>query len=129
MSRSYIQPGDVLNALIAPTGGVVAGTGVMIGNLFTIPQTTAAQTLPFDGYVTGVHSHAKAASQAWTVGQVVYWDDTLKIFSSTATVGFYGQGGVFIAVEAVGSGAGETTGKVRLSGDPAFALSATYVNR
>lgn len=128
MSRSYIQPGDVLE-LIAPTGGVVAGTGVMIGNQFTIPQTTVAQTLPFNGYITGVHSHAKAASQAWTAGQVVYWDDTNKVFSNVATVGFFGQGGVFIAVEAVAGGAGDTTGKVRMTGDPAFALSATYVNR
>jgi predicted RecA/RadA family phage recombinase len=120
MSRSYIAAGDVLN---------LAGTGAMVGNQFVIPQTTAAQTVAFDGYVTGVHSHAKAASQAWTAGQVVYWDDTLKIFSSTATVGFFGQGGVFIAVEAVAGGAGDTTGKVRLSGSPAFALSATYVNR
>jgi predicted RecA/RadA family phage recombinase len=128
MSRSFIGPGDVLN-LIAPTGGVTAGTGVMVGSQFVIAQTTAAQTLPFDGYVTGVHSHAKAASQAWTAGQVVYWDDTNKIFSNAATVGFFGQGGVFIAVEAVAGGSTDTIGKVRLTGDPAFALSATYVNR
>jgi predicted RecA/RadA family phage recombinase len=128
MSRSFIERGDVL-PLIAPSGGVTAGTGVMIGSQFVIPQVTAAQTLPFDGYATGVHSHAKAASQAWTAGQVVYWDDTNKVFSTSATVGFFGQGGVFIAVEAVGSGSTETIGKVRLSGSPAFALSATYVNR
>jgi predicted RecA/RadA family phage recombinase len=128
MSRSFIQPGDVLT-LIAPAAGTTAGTGVLIGNQFVVPQNTTTVGLPFDGYATGVVSHAKAASQAWTAGQVVYWDDTLKIFSSTATVGFFGQGGVFIAVEAVAGGAGDTTGKVRLSGSPAFALSATYVNR
>jgi predicted RecA/RadA family phage recombinase len=128
MSRSFIQAGDVLT-LIAPTGGVTAGTGVMIGSQFAIPQVTVAQTLPFDGYVTGVCSHAKAASQAWTAGQVVYWDDTNKIFSNAVTVGFFGQGGVFIAVEAVAGGATDTVGKVRLTGGPAFALSATYVNR
>jgi predicted RecA/RadA family phage recombinase len=128
MSRSYIQPGDVLNALVAPAN-LTAGTGVLIGAQFCIPQETVLSTATFDGYITGVHSHAKVGSQAWTVGQAVYWDDTNKWFSSTATVGFYGQGGIFIAVEAVGSGAGETTGKVRLSGNPAFALSATYVNR
>lgn len=128
MSRSFIQLGDVLT-LIAPAGGVTAGTGAMVGNQFVIAQTTAIATATFDGYATGVCSHAKAASQAWTAGQVVYWDDTLKIFSNVATVGFFGQGGVFIAVEAVAGGAGDTTGKVRLTGSPAFALSATYVNR
>lgn len=128
MSRSFIQPGDVLS-LVAPTGGVTAGTGVLIGSQFVIPRTTAAQTVAFDGDVEGVHSHAKAASQAWTAGLVVYWDDTNKVFSSTATVGFFGQGGVFVAVEAVAGGSTDTIGKVRLSGSPAFALSATYVNR
>ena len=128
MSRSFIQPGDVLT-LIAPAGGVTAGTGVLVGSQFTIAKTTAVATAVFDGDAVGVHSHAKAASQAWTAGQVVYWDDTNKIFSNVATVGFFGQGGVFIAVEAVAGGAGDTTGKVRLTGNPAFALSATYVNR
>lgn len=127
MSRSYIQPGDVLT-LVAPAN-VTAGTGVLVGNQFSIPQETVSSGATFDGYVTGVHSHAKAGTQAWTAGQVVYWDDTNKVFSNAATVGFYGQGGVFIAVEAVAGGAGDTIGKVRLTGDPAFALSATYVNR
>ena len=128
MSRSFIQPGDVL-PLIAPTGGVTAGTGVMIGSQFVIPRDTVAQTVAFNGDAVGVHSHAKAASQAWTAGLVVYWDDTNKVFSSTATVGFFGQGGVFVAVEAVAGGSTDTIGKVRLTGSPAFALSATYVNR
>ncbi len=127
MSRSYIQPGDVLT-LIAPAN-LTAGTGVLVGSQFSIPQETVLSGASFDGYITGVHSHAKAASQAWTAGQVVYWDDTNKLFSNVATVGFFGQGGVFIAVEAVAGGAGDTTGKVRLTGSPAFALSATYVNR
>jgi predicted RecA/RadA family phage recombinase len=127
MSRSYIQPGDVLT-LVAPAN-LTAGTGCLVGSQFAIPQETVLSGASFDGYITGVHSHAKAASQAWTAGQVVYWDDGNKVFSNVATVGFFGQGGVFIAVEAVAGGAGDTTGKVRLSGDPAFALSATYVNR
>lgn len=129
MSRSYIQPGDVLNALVAPGGGVTAGTGVLISNQFVIPQTTAAATFTFDGYVTGVHSHAKIGSQAWAVGDVVYWDDTNKWFTKTATAGFYGAGGVFTAMVATGAGAGETTGVVRLSGNPVFTVSAAYVAR
>ncbi len=120
MSRSFIQSGDVLT-FTAPTGGVVAGTGVMIGNQLVIPRTTAAQTLPFDGDVTGVHSHAKTASQAWAEGQAVYWDNTNKVFTTVAT----GNTRAGIAVEAVGSGAGETTGKVRLNGAALASTSAT----
>lgn len=125
MSRSFIQPGNVMT-FTAPTGGVVAGTGVMIGNQLVIPRETVAQTLPFSGDVVGVHSHAKAASQAWTEGQALYWDNTNKVFSNVATVGFFRAG---IAAEAVAGGAGDTTGKVRLTGEVTFAVSATYVQR
>ncbi len=126
MARSYIQPGDVLNGLTAPTGGVTAGVPVLIGNHVVIPQQTVAQTLTFDGYVTGVHSVPKADSQAWTEGQAVYLDNTNHLFSTASTVGFYRAG---VAVEAVGAGAGLTTGKVRLTGEVTFAVSATYVAR
>lgn len=127
MSRNFKNRGDVLT-LTAPAN-LTAGTGCLVGNQFVIPQETVLSGATFDGYATGIHSHTKVGTQAWTVGQVVYWDDTNKWFSSTATVGFYGQGGVFIAMSATGAGAGETTADVRLTGNPAFALSATYVNR
>ncbi len=111
MGTSYIQPGDVMT-FAAPTGGVTKGTPVLIGSLLVIPQNTVAQTLSFDGYVTGVHSVTKADSQAWTVGVNVYWDNSNKNFTTTATSNYYAG----VAAEAVASDAGLTTGKVRLNG-------------
>jgi predicted RecA/RadA family phage recombinase len=111
MGVSYIQPGEVLQ-FTAPTGGVTKGVGVLIGNLIVIALDTVAQTLPFRGMVTGVHSVAKAASQAWAEGAIVYWDNTAKNFTTTSTANY--RAGV--AVEAVGGGAGDTIGKVRLNG-------------
>lgn len=111
MASTYIQPGDVMT-FPAPTGGVTKGAPVLIGTLLVIPQNTVAQTLPFDGYVTGVHSVTKADSQAWTAGANVYWDDTAKVFTTTATSNHYAGN----AAEAVASTAGLTTGKVRLNG-------------
>lgn len=119
MSRAFIQRGDVMT-FTAPSGGVTAGTGVLIGALLVIPRTTAAQDEQFDGDVTGVVSHAKAASQAWTEGAVVYWDDTAKVFTTAATTGNYRAG---VAAEAVAGGAGDTTGKVRLDGTAVHATS------
>ena len=43
--KTYQQDGEVLT-FIAPTGGVVSGTGVKIGDILVIPTITAAQTLP-----------------------------------------------------------------------------------
>jgi len=111
MARSYISQGDVIT-LTAPTGGVVAGTAYLIVNLIVIAQTTAAQTLPFDGYVTGIHSVTKVASQAWAEGDIVYWDNSAKNFTKTSTANY--RAGVACAV--VGGSAGETTGIVRLNG-------------
>jgi predicted RecA/RadA family phage recombinase len=109
MSTTYLQPGHSLD-LIAPTGGVTTGVPLLIGALFVVPNTTAAQTLPFTGTVTGVHSYTKTASQAWVQGQAIYWNTTTAAFSSDPSTGPY----VGVAVEAVAGGAGDTTGKVKI---------------
>ena len=110
MSRAFVQRGDVMT-FTAPGGGVTPGTGVLIGKLIVIPQTTASAGASFDGYVTGVCSHAKADTQAWTEGQVVYWDDSAKVFTTVSA----GNTRVGVAAAAVGAGAGLTTGLVRLN--------------
>ncbi len=108
---NYLQPGDSLT-LVAPAGGVVSGTAYKIGSLVVIATVTAAAGAAFVGKSTGVFSYAKPGSQAWTIGLKIYWDDTAKNFTSTVGTNTL----VGVAVEAVGAGAGETTGKVRLDG-------------
>ena len=111
MSTSYIAPGDVMT-FAAPSGGVTKGVPVLIGGLILIPQQTAAEGVSFDGYATGVHSVPKTDSQAWTAGAVIYLDNTNHCFTTTSTSNY--RAGV--AVEAVASTAGLTTGKIRLNG-------------
>lgn len=123
--KNYIKPGDTMT-YTAPAGGVVSGTPYIIGSQLVIATNTVAVGLPFEGLVLGVISAPKAASQAWTEGQAIYWDNTAKVFSSAATVGFFRAG---TAAEAVAGGAGDTTGKVRLTGEITFAVSAAYVQR
>ena len=107
---NYIQPGDVIE-LTAPVGGVVSGTPYQIGELLVIATVTAAATYAFNGAVRGVFKITKAASQAWTEGALVYWDDTAKDFTTTAAANLLAG----VAVAVVGGGAGETTGFVRLN--------------
>jgi len=107
--KTFQQPGETLT-FIAPTGGVVAGTGVKIGDILVIPTISAAQTLPFTGQRTGIVEHAKLSAQAWTEGQQVNWDDTNKRFT-TVTTGNY-RAGVAAAVASNPS----ATGKVVLAG-------------
>ena len=108
--KNYVQPGDIVT-LTAPAGGVVSGDGVMIGDLFGVAQHSAAAGLPFESAVAGVFDITKVASQAWTEGQLVYWDSVAGAATTTASDNkLIGK-----AVAAVGSGAGETIGRVRLN--------------
>jgi predicted RecA/RadA family phage recombinase len=107
--KTFVQEGDVLE-FVAPTGGVVAGTGVKIGDILVIALDTAAVGVKFRGRRTGVVEHAKLSAQAWTEGQQVNWDDTNKRFTTVTTGNF--RAGVAAAVAANPT----ATGKVVLAG-------------
>lgn len=109
--KNFIQPGDVLD-LTAPLGGVVSGGVYQIGQLLVVAGISASAGDAFTGKVTGVFSVTKVGSQAWTVGALVYWDDGNTRFTTDPTGNLLAGH----AVEAVGAGAGETTGVVRLDG-------------
>ena len=105
--KNYVQPGDIV-PLPAPAGGVVSGNGVMIGDLFGVAQHSAAAGEMFECAVKGAFDIVKAASQAWTVGQLIYWDSVAGAATTTAS----GNKLIGKAIVAVGSGAGETIGRV-----------------
>lgn len=109
--KTFVQDGKALD-LVAPSGGVTSGVPVQIGQLLVVPATTAAEGASFVGQTEGVFTAPKVGSQAWTVGAVVYWDKENSRFTTTATGSLLAG----CAVAAVGSGAGETTGTVRLNG-------------
>ena len=52
------------------------------------------------------------ASQAWTAGAKVYWDNSAKRVTNVAS----GNTLIGVAVLAVGAGADEIIGRVRLNG-------------
>ena len=108
---NYIQPGDVVE-FTAPGGGVISGTPYQIGQILVIAAKTVAATFPFNGATRGVFKITKAASQAWTEGALVYWDDSAKDFTTVAAAHFLAG----VATAAVAGGAGDTTGYVRLNG-------------
>ena len=110
--KNGISTGKVMT-FTAPTGGVVSGVPVLIGALLVVPVATVAQTEKFAGETEGVISHTKVGSQAWTEGQVIYWDNTNKRFTNASATGLFACG---VAAEAVSNAAGNTIGKVRLNG-------------
>lgn len=115
--KNFVQPGEILT-FVAPSGGVVSGTGVKIGDILLIPLETKAATEKFDGLRVGVVDHAKLSAQAWTEGQRVHWDDTNKRFTTVTTGNFIAGVAAAVAVNP------SSTGKVLLFGTSLGAAQA-----
>lgn len=108
--KNYIQPGDTL-ALAAPYD-VVSGAGALVGSIFGVAAYDALSGETVELATRGVFEMTKAGTQAWTVGQKVYWDNTAKNVTNVSTANTL----IGVAVEAVAGGAGDVLGKVRLNG-------------
>lgn len=105
--KNFVHEGDALD-LVAPSGGVTSGKGVKIAAIIAIAAVTAAAGETFAGYVRGVFDVDSDTGTAWAVGDIVYWDDTNKVFTKTSTSNT--KAGYVAAAKASGG----TTGRIRL---------------
>lgn len=110
--KNFVQPGDTLT-LVAPYA-VAAGAGLLVGSIFGVAGTTAASGANVEADVTGVFDLAKAAGAAWTQGARIYWDDTAKNCTTTASTN------KLIGVATQAAALADVIGRVRLTG--AFTL-------
>lgn len=108
--KNYVQPGNTLT-LTAPYA-VVSGDGLLVGSIFGVAAGDAESGATVEAALTGVFDLKKVASQAWAAGDKVYWDNTNKEATKTAT----GNTLIGVATEAVAGGAGDVIGRVRLNG-------------
>lgn len=108
--KNFVARGDVLEFTAGAT--IVSGQGVLAGTVFGVSTGNVANGAQGTLNLTGVFDLPKVGSQAWTVGQRVYWDAGNARCTTAAT----GHTLIGTAYAAVGSGAGETTGRVRLNG-------------
>lgn len=105
--RNHIKPGNSLD-FIAGAGGVVSGKTVKVGSIIHVASTTAAEGEGYAGDVVGCFELDAATSQAWAVGDLLYWKDADKVWTKTATDAV--KGGYAIADKL----AAAATGAVRL---------------
>ena len=110
MATNFKQDGDILD-LLAPYN-VASGGGFQVGGLFAVALGTALSGAAVRGKTSGVWTLTKVGSQAWAVGDKIYWDDGNTRCTTVATAGML----IGVATEACGSGAGVLTGVVRLNG-------------
>lgn len=106
--KNWTQDGEVLD-LLAPYA-VTSGGGMKIGAIIAIAQTSAASGAAVLGDRRGIYTAAKATGQAWAVGDKLYWDDTAKVFTTTASANTLCGCAMAIAAS------GDTTGSVLLDG-------------
>ncbi|OSM07357.1 DUF2190 family protein [Magnetofaba australis] len=106
--KNFIQPGDLVT-LTAPTGGVSSGDGVLVGGLFGICAYDAAESEAVEVRLTGVVELPKATG-AITQGAKVYWDNTAKNVTTTAT------SNSLIGAVTQAAASGDATAIVRLNG-------------
>lgn len=107
--KNFIQPGNMVTA-IAPVGGIVSGTGILIASLFGVAAYSAAAGEEVELATEGVFDLPKLSAQAWTAFSPVYWDATN--FWCTTVVGSNKLIGVTMQIAANPS----PIGRVRLNG-------------
>ncbi len=83
MANNFIQPGNVL-PLVAPYD-VAAGAGFKVGQIFAVAAAAALNGKPVEGQRVGVFQLNKQTPEAWSQGALIYWDDTAKECTTTAT--------------------------------------------
>jgi predicted RecA/RadA family phage recombinase len=107
--KTFIQNGDVVT-VTAPTGGVTAGDGVIVGNLFGVAAISAAEGQAVEIATRGVHVLAKQPTAVIAAGAQVAWDVVEKRIDLPDT-GLYPVG---TATEAAGNA--NISVRVRLDG-------------
>jgi predicted RecA/RadA family phage recombinase len=86
--RNDVQPGDSLAVAVPYAGGVTAGQGVLVGALFGVAAVDGAQNAVIEAATQGVFDLTKEPALAITAGARVFWDNTNRRVTTTATGNF-----------------------------------------
>jgi predicted RecA/RadA family phage recombinase len=82
--KNQHSEGVAVSVPLAPYA-VASGAGCLIGSLFGIAATTALINTPVVLWTRGAFTLAKLSAQAWTMGVLIYWDDTAKNCTTVST--------------------------------------------
>lgn len=106
--KNATQLGEVLT-LAAPYDRN-SGEGALVGSIFGVCQTDALSGADVAMVRRGVFDLAKTSVQAWTVGAKIYWDDTNKVCTTSAS------GNTLVGAAAAAAANPSSTGSVLLDG-------------
>lgn len=103
--KNFIQPGEALT-LIAPYD-VASGGGFLVGSIFAVASIAAVNGAEVVGRTVGVYDLPKATG-AVTQGAKLYWDNTNKVLTTTAS------GNTLVGTAVRAQQSGDATARVRL---------------
>lgn len=85
--KTFVQTGDCVTVTLPYAR--TAGQGVLVGALFGVCGIDGASGASVDISIVGVFDVTKDTTQAVTAGQRLYWDDTNKRLTTTATSNYH----------------------------------------
>lgn len=113
MSRTYRQPGLILDHSNRSGNAIAAGDIVVMGDTVGIANVDIADGESGAVSIEGVHEVPKVAGTAWTQGDKLDWDASAGAFAKGATPD---AGDVIgCGVAALDAGAADTVGWVKLT--------------
>lgn len=103
MANNLVQPGNMITYTLGSGETAVASgkgilIGAMVGNVISLQrndQTVFKNQASAEGDVaevslSGVYTMEKTTGEAWTIGAKVYWNNTTKKFTTTASGNTFG---------------------------------------
>lgn len=83
MAKNFIQPGKVLDVTLAAT--ITSGSGLLVGKRLGVALGDGASGDTISVQVEGVFNLPKLGTDVVAQGDVLYWDNTNKRLTTTAT--------------------------------------------
>ncbi len=109
--KNFVQDGRIVT--VTAPAAMTSGLGYLVGSLFGVACASFdSGDTKAEMQVEGVFDLVKVGSEAWALGDRIYWDAGNARCTKVATAGQL----IGTALAVVGSGADETTGRVRLNG-------------
>ncbi|MBX9752173.1 MAG: DUF2190 family protein [Roseococcus sp.] len=111
--RNYVQPGDSLALAVPYASGVTSGQGVLVGAIFGVAAVDGVQNAVIECQTKGVFDITKQPALGITAGARLFWDDTNRRLTTTATGNFQ------VGIASLAALAADTTVRVWLNRVPA----------
>lgn len=106
--KNFVQPGNVIT--VAAPYAVASSQGVLVGTLFGVATTDAANGTPVEIAREGVFDIAAVTADTAGQGAKIYWDNAARRLTTTAT------NNTLVGALTAAKGGSDTTARVLLDG-------------